>query len=164
MAAKKKIRIVFTFDEQSLAVLEEIKDDGNYACFAETVRDSLQITRSLQKLAKRGYSEIIVRDPKTEEERLTYVSLPYGHFLKRVGTSQQEAKSWQTIALGSENVFKDLGFPSPDERLVKAKLAYKINRLGCRSRDDAKGSCKFFGNESIQNDSPEKWSIKGIYH
>ena len=73
MAAKKKMRIVFTFDEESLASLEEIKDDGNYSCFAETVRESLQITRSLQKLAKRGYSEIIVRDPKTEDERLLII-------------------------------------------------------------------------------------------
>ena len=30
---------------------------------------------------------------------------------------------------GSGNVFKDLGLPDPDERLAKAKLAYKINRL-----------------------------------
>ena len=73
MASKEKTRIVFTFDEHSLAGLEEIKNDGNYSCFAETVRDSLQITRSLQKLAKRGYSEIIVRDPKTEEERLLVI-------------------------------------------------------------------------------------------
>ena len=29
----------------------------------------------------------------------------------------------------SGNVFKDLGLPNPDERLAKAKLAYKINRL-----------------------------------
>ncbi len=29
----------------------------------------------------------------------------------------------------SGNVFKDLGLPSSDERLAKAKLAYKINRL-----------------------------------
>ena len=29
----------------------------------------------------------------------------------------------------SGNVFKDLELPSPDERLAKAKLAYKINRL-----------------------------------
>ena len=73
MAVKEKTRIVFTFDEQSLAGLEDIKDDGNYACFAETVRDSLQITRSLQKLAKKGYSEIIVRDPETENERLLII-------------------------------------------------------------------------------------------
>ena len=29
----------------------------------------------------------------------------------------------------SGNVFKDLDLPSADERLAKAKLAYKINRL-----------------------------------
>lgn len=31
--------------------------------------------------------------------------------------------------VSSGNVFKDLGLSSPDERLAKAKLAYKINRL-----------------------------------
>ena len=31
--------------------------------------------------------------------------------------------------IGSENVFKDLELPNPDERLAKAKLATKINRL-----------------------------------
>ena len=31
--------------------------------------------------------------------------------------------------LSSGNVFKDLELPSPNERLAKAKLAYKINRL-----------------------------------
>ena len=30
--------------------------------------------------------------------------------------------------LSSGNVFQDLGLPSPDARLAKAKLAYKINR------------------------------------
>lgn len=29
----------------------------------------------------------------------------------------------------SGNVFKDLDLPAPEERLEKAKLAYKINRL-----------------------------------
>lgn len=31
--------------------------------------------------------------------------------------------------LSSGNVFRDLGLPSSDERLAKAKLAYKINTL-----------------------------------
>ena len=31
--------------------------------------------------------------------------------------------------VSSGNVFKDLGLSSPDERLAKAKLAYKINRF-----------------------------------
>jgi len=31
--------------------------------------------------------------------------------------------------VSSGNVFKDLGLPAADERLAKAKLAYKINCL-----------------------------------
>ena len=31
--------------------------------------------------------------------------------------------------INSENIFKDLGFPNPDEELAKVKLASKINRL-----------------------------------
>jgi len=31
--------------------------------------------------------------------------------------------------ISSGNIFKDLGFPNPDEKLVKVKLASKINRL-----------------------------------
>ena len=31
--------------------------------------------------------------------------------------------------ISSGNIFKDLGFPNPDEELVKVKLASKINRL-----------------------------------
>ena len=73
MAAKEKTRIAFTFDEQSLAGLEKIKNDGNYSCFAETVRDSLQINRALQTQAKKGYNEIIVRDPETGDERVLVI-------------------------------------------------------------------------------------------
>ena len=70
MATNEKTRVVFTFNQNSLAALEEIKENGNYSTLAETVHDSLQITRTLQKLAQRGYRQIIVRDPKTDEERL----------------------------------------------------------------------------------------------
>ena len=73
MATKESKRVAFTFDVNSLEALEEMKEEGHYSSLAETVRDSLQITRSLQKLAKRGYSEIIVRDPETEEERLLII-------------------------------------------------------------------------------------------
>lgn len=73
MGKREKIRVAFTFDEQSLAGLEEIQMDGNYSCFAETVRDSLQINRALQILSKRGYNEIILRHSKTGEERVLVI-------------------------------------------------------------------------------------------
>ena len=65
--------------------------------------------------------------------------------------------------LGSGNVFKDLGLPSPDERLAKAKLTYKINYLIADQGIIQKGRCGFFGNKSIENDGTEKWSIEELY-
>ena len=47
--------------------------------------------------------------------------------------------------LSSGNVFKDLGIPSPDERLAKAKLAYKINRLIADQGMTQKDAADFLG-------------------
>ena len=47
--------------------------------------------------------------------------------------------------LSPGNVFQDLGLPSPDERLAKAKLAYKINRLIADQRITQKGAADFLG-------------------
>ena len=45
----------------------------------------------------------------------------------------------------SGNVFKDLGFPNPDERLAKAKLAYKIHRLIADQGMTQKKAAEFLG-------------------
>ena len=45
----------------------------------------------------------------------------------------------------SGNVFKDLGLPNPDERLAKAKLAYKINRLIADQGLTQKAAADFLG-------------------
>ena len=47
--------------------------------------------------------------------------------------------------LSSGNVFQDLGLPLPDERLAKAKLAYKINRLIADQRITQKDAANFLG-------------------
>ena len=47
--------------------------------------------------------------------------------------------------LSSGNIFKDLGLPSPDERLAKAKLAYKINRSIADQKMTQKDAADFFG-------------------
>ena len=46
---------------------------------------------------------------------------------------------------GSGNVFKDLGLPSPDERLAKAKLAYKINHFIAERGMTQKAAAGFLG-------------------
>ena len=45
----------------------------------------------------------------------------------------------------SGNVFQDLGLPSPNERLAKAKLAYKINRLIAEQKITQKDAVDFLG-------------------
>ncbi len=45
----------------------------------------------------------------------------------------------------SGNLFKDLGLPNPDERLAKAKLAYKINRLVADRGMTQKEAAEFLG-------------------
>jgi predicted XRE-type DNA-binding protein len=47
--------------------------------------------------------------------------------------------------LSSGNVFKDLGLPNPDERLAKAKLAYKINHLIDDNEMIQKEAAEFLG-------------------
>jgi Arc/MetJ-type ribon-helix-helix transcriptional regulator len=73
MSPKKSKRVAFTFDERSLVALEEMTEEGNFSSMADTVRESLQISRALQTQAKKGFTEIIVRDPETEEERVLVI-------------------------------------------------------------------------------------------
>jgi hypothetical protein len=40
---------------------------------AETVRESLQISRALQSQAKKGFKELVVRNPETGEERVIVI-------------------------------------------------------------------------------------------
>ena len=69
----KPRRVVFTFDERSLESLERLKDQGRFSSLAETVRDSLQVTRALQSQAQQGFCEVIVRNPETNEERVIVI-------------------------------------------------------------------------------------------
>ena len=63
-------KVIFTFSAESLAALEKLQEDGLYDSLAETVKDSLQILWVLQKESKQGYTELIVRNPKTDAEKV----------------------------------------------------------------------------------------------
>jgi hypothetical protein len=69
----KAQRVVFSFDERSYDSLQQIKDRGRFSSLGEAVRDSLQISRALQSQASQGFSEIVVRNPETKEERVIVV-------------------------------------------------------------------------------------------
>ena len=69
----KTRRVVFSFDDKSLESLKQITEQGRYGSMAETVRDSLQISKALQSQANQGFSEIVVRNPETREERVIVI-------------------------------------------------------------------------------------------
>ena len=69
----KTQRVVFSFDERSYDSLQQIKDRGRFSSMGEAVRESLQISRALQSQASQGFSEIVVRNPETKEERAIVV-------------------------------------------------------------------------------------------
>ena len=47
--------------------------------------------------------------------------------------------------ISSGNIFKDFGFPNPDEELVKVKLASAINRLIADQKMTQKEASEFLG-------------------
>ncbi len=69
----KTRRVVFSFDERSLESLEKLTEQGRFSSMADTVRESLQISRALLGQAQRGFTEVIVRNPETNEERVLVI-------------------------------------------------------------------------------------------
>ena len=69
----KNKRVVFTFDERSLESLQRLTDQGRFSSMADTVRESLQISRALQSQAGQGFTEVRVRNPETTEERVLVI-------------------------------------------------------------------------------------------
>ena len=69
----KTRRVVFSFDERSLESLQKLTEQGRFSSLADTVRESLQISRALQSQAGQGFTEILVRNPETKEERVLVI-------------------------------------------------------------------------------------------
>ena len=62
----------------------------------------------------------------------------------------------------SGNVFKDLGLPNPDERLAKAKLAYKINRLIADQGMTQKQAADFLGLSRLKMTNLRNGGLKNL--
>lgn len=72
----KTQRVVFTFDDRSLSSLKDLVEQGQFSSMADAVRDSVALNRALQTQVKRGFTEVIVRDPDTGEERVMVLPTP----------------------------------------------------------------------------------------
>jgi len=68
-----KKRVVFTFDERSLESLEKLKEQARFDSLADAVRNSLQVARALQQQKEQGYTEVVVRNPESREERVVVI-------------------------------------------------------------------------------------------
>lgn len=62
-------KVLFTFKDNHLEKLLQIQKEGSYTTPMECLGEALRILNGLQEQAKEGYYEIIVRNPRTGEER-----------------------------------------------------------------------------------------------
>jgi len=72
MATTSK-RIIFSFDEKSLQSLEQVKQRGAFPSLGTAVRESVSINEVLHDQAALGFTEIVVRNPKTNQEKTIFV-------------------------------------------------------------------------------------------
>jgi hypothetical protein len=56
-----------------LESLETLKERARLGSLADAVRNSLQVSRALQQQKDLGYSEFVVRNPQTKEERVLVI-------------------------------------------------------------------------------------------
>ena len=67
-------RVVFSFDEDSLQTLTSVKERGGFPSLGMAVRESIQLSDFLQTLVDKGFSEIIVKNPETNQEKTIVIS------------------------------------------------------------------------------------------
>jgi len=67
-------RVVFSFDEDSLQTLTSVKERGGFPSLGMAVRESIQLSDFLQNLVDKGFSEIIVKNPDTNQEKTIVIS------------------------------------------------------------------------------------------
>lgn len=79
-------RIVFSFSEESYRTLKKIQDVGQFATSAEALRAALSVINALQQQGDEGFTEIIVRNSKSGDERVLEMRhlLPPVHIRRKV--------------------------------------------------------------------------------
>lgn len=62
-------RVVFSFDNSSLESLKQVQDRGDFPSMGTAVRESIQISEILQDQVAEGFTEVVLRNPKTNQEK-----------------------------------------------------------------------------------------------
>ena len=84
-------KVVFTFDDASLASLNDIKEKMGFSSLGSAVRDSIDVSETLQDEVENGFTEIIVKNPKTNEEK-TIVIPSLKKYAKRASAKASAAR------------------------------------------------------------------------
>jgi hypothetical protein len=67
-------RVLFTFDEASLESLKQIKDKRGFPSLGAAVRESIEVNETLQEQVENGFTEIVLRNPTTNQEKAIVIS------------------------------------------------------------------------------------------
>jgi hypothetical protein len=62
-------RVVFTFDENSLESLKQLQQKGEFTSLGTAVREAVHLSEVLQDQITAGFSEVVLRNPKTNQEK-----------------------------------------------------------------------------------------------
>ena len=81
-------RVVFTFDSSSLGSLKQVQERGEFASMGTAVRESVQLSEVLQDQVADGFSEVVLRNPKTKQEKTLIIP----SLQKLAKASQQQAE------------------------------------------------------------------------
>lgn len=66
-------RILISFDDKTLAMLESLVEESGVSSLAEGVRMSVSIVRTLQQLEANGHAEVLARNTETGKEALLVI-------------------------------------------------------------------------------------------
>ena len=61
-------RIYFDFSEEAEAQLKRVVRLGNYKTMADAIRIAIATEQGIQEEARRGYTQLILRNPNTGKE------------------------------------------------------------------------------------------------
>ena len=72
MAVGQK-QFTVAFDEKSLASLEQLTHDGGFKTMDDALSESLRLSHTIHSEARDGFTQVVLRNPKTNEERVVVV-------------------------------------------------------------------------------------------
>jgi len=67
-------RIAFNISQLALSRLRRMARKGKFESLGEVVGVSLEIHRALQEHARHGFTEVVLRNPRTERERVMTIA------------------------------------------------------------------------------------------